>query len=378
MKTTTRTNIGWIDLLRIFACFLVVIAHSADPFVAKTDSNYSEFFTGAFIGSLMRSCVPLFVMISGVLLLPIKTDISTFYRKRSKRILLPFVFWSLALPLLYYFYLNYGPESLNPNIFMEDHTWGATVNKLYTFLFNFNYDTIPLWYVYMLIGLYLFIPILSGWIAQASKKDIQIILVIWLISTFAQYLELLAPFLGYQGALGNFGLWGICDWNAFGSLYYFSGFMGYLILGYYLVKYPLNWSKVKSYGIALPVFVLGFAITFIGFIFTQKYYPENFSNLEIIWSFNNINVVMMTLAVFIIAQQFKGQVSARLHMLSTLTYGVFLAHFFFVQVAYDLVYPYLNLPSGVQIILIAVLASIMSFFVVWLLSLSKLTKKFVM
>ena len=31
---------------------------------------------------------------------------------------------------------------------MEDHTLRATLTKLYTFVFNFNYDTTPLWYLY--------------------------------------------------------------------------------------------------------------------------------------------------------------------------------------------------------------------------------------
>lgn len=378
MKNNTQTHIGWIDYLRVFACILVVVAHSCDPYVAKTDSNYTEFLSGSFLGSLVRSCVPLFVMISGVLLIPVKTDVSTFYRKRIKRIILPFVFWSLALPLLYYFYLNFGFDTVNPNISIDDHSLNATLTKLYTFFFNFNYDTIPLWYVYMLIGLYLLIPILSGWLAQASKKDVQIVLALWLVSTTLQYIELGAPFLGYNGTGANMGMWGVCDWNTYGSLYYFSGFMGYLILGHYLVKYPLNWSMSKCVKVGLPLFLLGFTITYIGFVMTQRYFPENFAYLEIIWSFTNLNVVMMTVPVFLFAQAINRQPSTQVKLISSLTFGIFLAHFFFVQVAYDMLYPTFNLPSIVMILLVAILSFSISLFVVWILSLNKLTKKFVM
>ena len=34
-----RERIGWIDLLRVIACFLVVFSHSCDPFVAVFDSD---------------------------------------------------------------------------------------------------------------------------------------------------------------------------------------------------------------------------------------------------------------------------------------------------------------------------------------------------
>lgn len=53
MKNTSSEHIVWVDLLRVLACFLVVVAHSCDPFVARFDTNHSEFLTGAFIGSLV-------------------------------------------------------------------------------------------------------------------------------------------------------------------------------------------------------------------------------------------------------------------------------------------------------------------------------------
>lgn len=96
-----RERIGWIDLLRVIACFLVVFSHSCDPFVAVFDSDRATFLQGALAGSLVRACVPLFVMMSGVLL-PVRTDAGTFYRKRIGRILAALVFWSLALPVLYF------------------------------------------------------------------------------------------------------------------------------------------------------------------------------------------------------------------------------------------------------------------------------------
>ena len=64
-----REHIGWVDLLRVLACFLVVFAHCCDPFVGQLDADRGAFLTGAFAGSLVRCSVPLFVMMTGVLLL---------------------------------------------------------------------------------------------------------------------------------------------------------------------------------------------------------------------------------------------------------------------------------------------------------------------
>lgn len=106
---------------------------------------------------------------------------------------------------------------------MPDHSLEALWFKLYTFIFNFNFDTVPLWYLYMLIGLYLIMPIISGWLEKVSKKELKSFLGIWGISLIAPYVKMFAPALGYQGNYGNMGLWGVCDWNDYGTFYYFSG-----------------------------------------------------------------------------------------------------------------------------------------------------------
>ncbi|MDF9830940.1 acyltransferase family protein [Parabacteroides sp. PF5-6] len=382
MKTTTvapREQIGWIDFLRVLACFLVIVSHSCDPFVGKFDNNYPEFFNGALIGSMVRCCVPLFVMMSGVLLLPVKMDMPSFYSKRTKRLFIPFLFWSLMLPVLYYLYVNYsGIEIISPNILPEDYTLARTFEKMYTFVFNFNYDTTVLWYVYMLIGLYLFMPIISAWLVQAERRDIRWFLYIWGVSMILPYVQMAAPYLGYTGNYGNMGIWGICDWNPYGMVYYFSGFLGYLVLAYYLVHHPLNWSWRKTLSVAIPLFLAGYGITAGGYLLTQHYYPGSFANLEIIWYFAGINVFMMTFGIFIIVQKLKIQSTPLLRKVAGLTYGIFLSHFILVQWGYDLIYPNLPVPPAVKILLIATFAFSISLCVTWLLSLNKVTRKTVM
>lgn len=376
---TEKAHFGWVDLLRIIACFLVVVSHSGDPFVAQFDNNPDEFLTGALVGSLMRICVPLFAMMSGVLLLPVKMEMGEFYSKRAKRILIPLIFWSVALPVLYFLYVNYLiPQSVNPALTLENYTWEATLQRMYLFVFNFNYDTTPLWYLYMLIGLYLFMPIISPWLMQASQKDMKRFLYIWAFSTLIPYIQMAAPYLGYTGNYGSMGLFGVCEWNAYGTFYYFSGFLGYIVLAYYLVRFPITWSWTKTLSITIPLFIIGYAITAFGFILTQKYYPGSYANLEIIWYFSGANVLMMTISIFIIVQKIKIESTPLLRKLAALTFGVYLCHFIFVQFAYDMIYPNVNAPAFVKIILIAIFSSLISLLVAWLFSLNKYTRKTIM
>ena len=137
-----KENIGWVDAMRVLACFLVVFSHSCDAFIAQFNNDYATFLQGCALGSLVRPCVPLFVMMTGVLLLPLKGTMGEFYSKRLKRIAIPLVFWSLALPVVYYLYLNFIVSSNSPFIDMSSFTWQMTLRKMFTFIFNFNYDLI--------------------------------------------------------------------------------------------------------------------------------------------------------------------------------------------------------------------------------------------
>ncbi len=354
-----REHLAWVDVLRILACAMVLISHSCDFFVAQFDANRFEFLSGAAWGSLVRPCVPLFVMISGVLLLPVRSGMFDFYKKRMKRVVWPLIFWSLVLPLMFFGYLS-AVGTLSPTIAMEEHTLAATLRKLYLFVFNFNYDTIPFWYLYMLIGLYLFIPIIGSWLAQATQKEIRFFIRAWLVSLCLPYVQLIAPALGYQGNYGNMGLLGVCDWNPYGTLYYFAGFLGYIVLAHYLVRFPDQRSMGRTLARAIPCFLAGYGITLAGFLITQKYYPGNYSWLEIFWYFSGINVFLMTYAVFTVVQKLRVMPSKGLTAVAGLTFGIYLCHFVFVQAGYDLIHTWLHVPPYLQIPAIALLAGTVS------------------
>jgi len=378
MKILSREHIAWVDLLRVLACFLVVISHSCDAFVGQFDKNLPEFITGTLIGSIARPSVPLFVMISGLLLLPVNMDMKTFYAKRAKRLLWPFIFWSLVLPLLYFLYINSGLDFVTTSLDAENYTIGKTLQKLYLFVFNFNYDTTPLWYAYMLIGLYLFMPIISAWLVQAGKTEIKWFLRFWMITLFLPYIQMAAPLVGYTGNFGNMGLLGICDWNAFGTFYYFSGFLGYIVLAYYLKKFPLQWSMSKTLLVAIPLFLIFYAVTAGGYIITNQYHPGSAPHLEIIWNFTGINVFLMTFAVYIVMQKINVKASPFVSKVSALTFGIYLCHFIFVQIAYDIVYPNIPVPTSLKIMIIAILTFSISLLLIWFMSLNRFTRKVIM
>ncbi|MBR4066457.1 MAG: acyltransferase [Bacteroidaceae bacterium] len=379
MMTDEKQNIGWIDMLRVVACFFVVFSHCCDPFVAQFDANREMFLTGVFAGSLMRPCVPLFAMMTAVLLLPIKpgTTVNRFYRKRIGRIIVPLAFWSVALPLMAFLYFTVAnPETANMQLSVNDYTTDTLLQRLYTFIFNFNFDTTPLWYLYMLIGLYLIMPMISSWLTQATRKEIKTVLCIWGATLLLPYLKMVAPLLGYKGNYGHMGLYGECDWNVYGTFYYVSGFAGYLILAYYLKKFPLEWSWRKIAAICIPMFIAGYAITSVGYIVTNEHFPGNYAYLEIVWYFTGINVFMMTFPLFVTIQKVDTKPRKWLSQMARLTFGVYLCHFTFTFLSYDL-YDTPALPYLVRIMLAALTTGAISVLLTWIMSKFRFTRIFV-
>ncbi len=135
-----------------------------------------------------------------------------------------------------------------------------------------------MWYIYLLIGLYLYLPVFSAWVEKASDKA-----KLWFLGAWA--VTLLLPY--YNQFVAQY-LWGTCSWNAFGMLYYFAGFNGYLLLGHYLRN--LDWSLSKILAIGLPMFVIGYAVTFFGFRSITALPEYSDEMLELFFTYCSLNV----------------------------------------------------------------------------------------
>ena len=74
--SVAKNRVVWLDVVRFVAMFTVVCCHCADPFNFYSGEPSAELeqikFWGAAYGAFLRPCVPLFVMITGALLLPVR------------------------------------------------------------------------------------------------------------------------------------------------------------------------------------------------------------------------------------------------------------------------------------------------------------------
>lgn len=87
-------------------------------------------------------------------------------------------------------------------------------------------------------------------------------------------------------------IWGETFWNRTPMLYYFSGFLGYVVLANYIKRFHME-SRRWNYVAGTVLIIAGYAITIYGFL--QRLPTEtHVSKLVLTWGFETINVAMMT------------------------------------------------------------------------------------
>ena len=206
----------WPDRLRNLATVMVIGIHAAAPIAhgEGSDFNSSWWWSGNFWNSLTRPAVPLFVMLSGYLLLGKDYSLPDFLKRRFSRVVIPAIFWMLIY-CLYGYLANGSPATI-----------GAALKSLVTGPVHYH-----LWFIYLIIGLYLVYPILRPWVRTASNQDFLYFFVMWSIGTWIY--KALAVFA--QMPIG---------------IYFelFSNNCGYFVMGYFLgnrvsMKYEVGSMK---------------------------------------------------------------------------------------------------------------------------------------
>lgn len=363
-QSTASQHIVWLDVVRLVAMFTVVCCHSADPFnfYPGTAPDIADIkFWGAVYGAVLRPCVPLFVMITGALLLPVRGEASVFYKKRIPRVFYPFLIWSVIYNL---FPWVTGLLGVEPRVILDFFPYAGedvmrqsldvSLGYIAQIPFNFSILDVHMWYIYLLIGLYLYLPIFSAWVEKASERS-----KLWFLAAWG--VTLLLPY--YNEFMARY-LWGTCSWNAFGMLYYFAGFNGYLLLGHYLRHH--DWSGRRLAAVGIPMFVAGYAVTFFGFRHMTSLPEYTDEMLELFFTYCSLNVAMMTIPVFMLCKRARIQSERVRRALANLTlcgFGVYMIHYFFTGPSVVLMRA-LHVPVCLQIPCAAVVAFGISWFLV--------------
>lgn len=292
-------NIVYINILRLIACFLVIVNHT-HGFMLNYANSFLEtaFYCLGF--SFCKIGVLLFLMITGILLL----DKEYGYKKVLKciiRVLIPLIVVSFALYLK-----DVGVKNINIFNFLRDF-----INTPYV---------LPFWYLYLLMGLYLVIPFIQKMLKNFKNID---------------YLYFIIVFLLVPSLLSLFSIYFNFKYSFYFTLAFFPMAIGVLIAGNYISKLKLK--KTYAY-----VSALVFILSYIG-MFLSMYLPflQNKTISYTLDTWTSFPVLLMALSfIYIIRYLFENKkwsnktVRVITNIAST-TFGIYLIHLIFNHRLYE-------------------------------------------
>ncbi len=334
-------NIQYFNSLRVLATLAVILIHVATPVANMNFGRNANFWLiGIVIDNFVRFAVPIFLVLSGATLLTKQYSLVDFYKKRMSRVLIPFLFW---LPAYWVFRWLMLREWERPLSFDAIVRWGAD-------LFVKEGVSIHLWFVYMILLLYLFIPFISKILKTASRKTIVVFLVLWLILNHLQI----------------FGVVSIDEFPLlFKRLYGYMLYTGYLVLGYFLqtLHSKYNLSRISALLLYLSTVVIASLLT---------YYLSSQSGKQILTAMNTftLNTFAQVIAIYFLVKniEFKNKyLVVFIQTVSNYSFGIYLVHimvislFFRVGIFWTMAHPLISVPVVVLLTLIT------SFIVIFLL-----------
>lgn len=288
-------RIFYFDILRVIAILSIILCHSTRMFGLHNYSNLISAIPG-LLNIVGTVGVPIFFMISGALLLNREYTLKDFFKKRFSRILYPAFFW-ISITIIG-IYLFFKPESIFKLIFGIDR---------YT------------WFIWVMIGIYLFVPVINSFIREYGLKGVEYFLLIWIITiclqTFYSY-----PFYKLE-------------------LSYFAGYIGYVVLGYYLANKDLKLNKLV---LAFLGFVLFFVFTIAHMIIS--YYQISYISIDNLSITSVLASTGMFLMIRYLTQYFEskgcktyekiknGKVGELIFLISTCSYGMYFANSFVIRI----------------------------------------------
>ena len=322
-----KQRIVFLDYLRAAACFMVLLVHSSE-------CVYSDDYSFSFPSELARwsimffQCfvrpiaVPLFLMASAYLLVPVTKPTGEFLKKRFTRVGIPFVVF-----LFLYAFL--------PAVWGE-FTWAEAWANVKQAGINFIPRESHLWFVYMMLGLYLIMPVISPWLDKVSKKEEQFFLGIWGFTLCLYWLrDIFGP------------VFGECWWNPYPFFYYVSGFVGYIVLGHYIRKW-VDWSPAKVRSICIPVLFALYAFSCWQF-YRRSFLFETPRELEMHLQNDTIIAGVMSACVFILFRTISspGKAYGTVRRISAASYGMYLMHMLMLPAIFSVMNPLLPVPLAI-------------------------------
>jgi len=311
-----------VDVVRSISCLMVVTGHVCsfmmercpyDPAVGITETWNAL----ATLRCMSVSATNMFLMISGIFFLSPERNvtISKIWSKNILKMAVAYVLWCMIYSAFRICYTNHG-GAFDWSLLGQDIFWQETLNREY-----------HLWYIPMMLGIYVIVPIMRVFTEHAQRKHYLYIIGLMIGAISLNTLKIFSTYYSYPGSenvitiIDDTPTLLICQYPF------------YCILGYYLYTYR---PKLKT---RILLYLLGIAGVCLMIYLTAFFYQETgATNLAEIQSRFTIGVLAKNTALFVflltVFSKVKWRKAARvvISKVSAATLFIYLSHILFVRV----------------------------------------------
>lgn len=301
-----RKRILSYDLIRITAVFMVVMIHVSAYMVTyfKTGASNPTFLTGNIFNGLGRAGTPMFLMLTGALFLDEKKPFDTkrFFKKSFLPICLLLIFWQI----LY--------SAWRALILPQLKGSTGTFEKFLELLLRPSGPSAHLWYLYMLIGAYLAIPILRLFVKKENKSYILGIIILAIVAQFV--VQTAAVFTRETQ-------YTVSDYATKLHLEYATGYVPYMLIGWYLTTFQLS-KKARLLMIGAGAAAVAFIILIV------QSCIDNISDIrDYMVEMNTLPALIYGCGVFTLINSICGKretKSGLVRVFSSCSFGIYIIH----------------------------------------------------
>lgn len=289
------------DVLRVIASFSIVLLHVSASYWSVVDVHGREFMVMTIYNSFTRFAVPVFFMLSGLFLAaPEREDAAV--GKRVLKLVILFYVWSA-----FYAFQGVAIDALRGQFTME--VWNASVER-------FIFGHIHMWFLQMLCGFYLLIPVARH--LSAKKEVLQYYLILWVAFRYL--------FPCFTGIFHLYTIQARIDSLGMNTL---AGNFGYFLLGYYL-----NVTDIRK-EIRRVIYAMGIVSVGLTAFLTIWDCRASGTYTETWFSPASLNVLVMCSAIFIFFKYCRAfDKTKRIDLwrkLSGYTFFIYMFHVFIIE-----------------------------------------------
>ena len=295
-----------LDIIRIIACFFVVVIHVFAYSIPIDNPKTVEWCFENLVLSIVKSAVPLFFMISGVLFLRKQVSLKKLYTKYIFRIVVVMFVWAAFYAV--FDSIKYAEE--------------AKVTARY-FILRILSGHYHLWFLPAILGVYICLPLLQLLISKMEKRQVLYLFGVIGVTVLGK--------VTIDSVLKEF--FNTAVWNAFWENFALSGVsvgIVYFLTGYYVDQCKDMISRKNClllYGISI---VVGAGINLLFAFFLGR--DVDFTReLLSIWVYTS-SVILFLYLLKRFDKYIPGEKAGNIiKTISGCTFGVYLIHAFFIE-----------------------------------------------